>query len=50
LLSLFQGTRDLGHAREKRLPEGPLIVQFTGGVWNPFNASNGPLFQRARDA
>jgi hypothetical protein len=48
LLCLFQATRDLGHPREKGVPEGPLMVQFTGGVWNPFNASNGPVFHLGR--
>ena len=35
--------------REKKAFLNPeLIVQFTGGVWNPFSVSNGPLFQRGR--
>jgi hypothetical protein len=35
--------------REKNAFLNPeLIVQFTGGVWNPFNSSNGPVFQRGR--
>jgi hypothetical protein len=25
-----------------------LIVQFTGGVWNRFNSSYGPVFYRGR--
>jgi hypothetical protein len=25
-----------------------LIVQFTGTVWNPFNASNGPVLHLGR--
>jgi hypothetical protein len=35
--------------REKKARlNGLLIVQFTGGVWNPFNSSYGPVFQRGR--
>ena len=39
---------ELGHPREKGPPEGPLIVQFTGGVWNPFSSAKGPVFHRGR--
>ena len=48
LLYLSRIPCNLGHPGEKGLPEGPLIVQFTGTVWNPFNASNGPVFHRGR--
>jgi hypothetical protein len=35
--------------REKNAFLNPeLIVQFTGGVWNPFSSSKGPVFQRGR--
>ena len=35
--------------REKNALLNPeLIVQFTGGVWNPLNSSYGPVFQRGR--
>jgi hypothetical protein len=43
-----QVSRDLGHSREKGQPEGPVMVQFTGGVWNPLNSSNGAVFHRGR--
>jgi hypothetical protein len=32
----------------KARAKAPLIVPFTGGVWNPFSFSNVPVFQRGR--